>query len=106
MHTLLFDRAIFREGVNYTVRLGDKWCKLKVGEKINLAQGDVVWGVAWVTDVLYSGCSSIPARVIQLEHDPRCRTRLGLEAELERVYGQEIGRLGVTSVGFVVCPLS
>ena len=87
-HELLFSNPVFHEGVNVTVRKGDKWMKANVGDTLiikdvgknqQVAKGTLV-GQAYLPLLL------IPESWLAFEHDPGCRNRAGLFAELKRVY--------------------
>lgn len=87
-HKLLFSNPVFHEGVNVTVRKGDKWMKANVGDtllikdasKNQLVANGMLVGQAYLPLLL------IPEVWLTFEHDPGCRNRAGLFAELKRIY--------------------
>jgi hypothetical protein len=94
---LKFKNPVFDEGVwNLTVRLGVR--KFEVDEIIDLVtvQDDgrgrkVILGVGravvrWCMVVKFG---SIPNDLLKYEHDPACRTRIGLQGVMESIYGTE-----------------
>jgi len=85
---LQFKNPVFHDGVNVTVRHGDKWLhKVAVGDRVQIAQtdGDDL-GEAMVCGLLYLPARLIPQEVLDLEHDPKCKTHKGLFAVLKEVY--------------------
>lgn len=87
-HELLFSNPVFHDGVNVTVRKGDKWMKANVGDTLliketgknqQIAKGTLV-GQAYLPLLL------IPEVWLTFEHDPGCRNRAGLLAELKKNY--------------------
>jgi hypothetical protein len=100
MYRLLFDNPVFEMGLNYTVRAGSKWAsRLKPGDWVEVGETAAV-----ITEALYTSWEFLPQRVFDFEHDPVCRTKEGLKAKLERIYGvADIDH--VTCIGFVLWPL-
>ena len=90
-HGLLFQNATFRNGINVTVRRGDKWHG-REGETIEIFDDagtnfhERFRGQARILGSLYMFFDDIPAGLLQHEHDPSCHTKRGLKAELMRVY--------------------
>lgn len=85
---LQFKNPVFKEGVNVTVWHGDKWLhKVAVGDTVSIAEtdGDTL-GAALVVGLLYMPARLIPLEVLELEHDPKCRTRDGLFEVMKEVY--------------------
>lgn len=87
-YELFFQNPQFHKGLNVTVRNGDKWMKVNVGDmlfiketgkKRLIANGTVV-GKALLPAKL------IPKELLQYEHDPSCRNIDGLLLEMKRVY--------------------
>jgi hypothetical protein len=87
-HELLFQNPVFHPGLNVTVRNGDKWMKVDIGDSLviketgkdqQIAHGKVI-GKALLPIKL------IPDALLQYEHDPSCRNLAGLISEMKRVY--------------------
>ncbi len=84
-----------------TVRNGFKWADLESGEQIELCvctrgEGMVdgtisethdVQGIGRVVDLWFGRFNSIPARVLQWEHEMRSREYTGLLASMRNAYG-------------------
>jgi hypothetical protein len=104
---LLFKKPVFQEGVNATVRLGNKWHFRAPPEsivEIRETTGDGYLFDAFIVDNLWLKICDIPIDVLQHEHDPNCRTHAGLIAELERVYRKKVSpRDKVTIILFEQC---
>ena len=85
MVKIKFKNPIFNKGINYTVRLGEKWAKiLNIGDKVNLDDVDV--GIISRIDVSYF--SLINPVVWIFNHDPECRKGKGhLWEVLKKIYG-------------------
>lgn len=105
MRRMAFVRPFFHPGLNFTIRLGEEWADLKVGEIIEL--DGPCWCLGMVTQVLKCRLMDIPNFVLEKEHDPDCRTFDGLIAVLREVYpelqekeGEEIESEVVTCIGF------
>ena len=98
---LKFDNPTFREGVNVTVRYGEKWRdSVEIGDRVELGgtphSGRIV-------GKLYENLHKIPAPIHNLNHDPTCRTTVGITKELSRIYGPfPNGVLGAVTVLFFV----
>jgi hypothetical protein len=100
--TIEFDNPVFHDGVNVTVRAGDKWVKrLRLGDYfVPVKAGcvdDAPCHINCVIGLFYCPVDELPDGLLVHEHDPACRTREGLEAELERIYGNAKNRL-VTAI--------
>lgn len=86
---LLFDNLVFHEGLNITVRRGDKTEQYPkerqyIHARSNRPPHDVV-----LCDLLASinlRFDEIPEGLLALEHDPTCQTFEGLLKELTRIY--------------------
>lgn len=81
--------------VNLTVRKGLKWSDLKVGDVIELREtgaeppagtGDVVYATIYDVKIMPFNALMNYHRMIQLEHDPHCRTYTGLFETMRKVY--------------------
>lgn len=102
MLTIEFDNPIFHEGVNVTVRSGDKWAKrLRLGDYfVPVRSGcveDAPLHVDCVIGIVYCPFDELPEGLLMHEHDPACQTKEGLAAELDRIYGPARNRL-VTAI--------
>ena len=110
MKKLLFSNPVFEPGqMNVTVRMGDKWAKqgLVPSNTIELVEteGEKPLGFAtWAGCMVLSVGQLWEARgVLDLEHDPDCRSYSGLIGELGQVYGvDEIDEGQVVTVVFFV----
>jgi hypothetical protein len=86
---LAFANPAFHSGLNVTVRLGDKWFKrVKPGDNVILANlREEIKYVVRVTRVhLYDHFKYLPVEDIRCEHDPACRTKLGLFETMKKIY--------------------
>jgi len=85
---LQFKNPVFKEGVNVTVRHGDKWLHaVSVGDTVVIKETDgEALGEAMVVGQLYLPARLIPQEVLDLEHDPKCKTHKGLFAVMKEVY--------------------
>lgn len=105
---LTFKNPQFRPGLNVTVRLGHKW----LGRASDSATVEV-WTApigktagrylfdAFIREASSMRVCDIPANLLELEHDPSCRTHKGLIHELARVYRRPIStRAHVTVLVF------
>ncbi len=85
-HTIKFENPVFETDLNVTIRNGPKWAD-------TLGLGDVLeWGDPYgmygrVVGVAYVSLEEAPSALLELNHDPACRTREGLKATLDRLYG-------------------
>ena len=106
MEEILFSKAVFKEGLNFTVRLGEKWKeKLKIGDSVKL-------GPIWLGEIkkLYvCRMEFIPEEVFKSEHDACCRIPEDLYKVMKerypelrwdspRMFNSEV----VTCIGFMV----
>lgn len=96
MKVLRFNREVFHDGVNYTVRIGFKWGIL-VGERFRIALGKT----AICTHLHICRFCDLPDYIIAAEHDPACVTRAGLWSALVSYYGSLTQPTDVvTAIGF------
>jgi len=75
-----FRNPVWREGLNLTVRYGEKWKILKIGEKFNISSGES----AICEELIICRFKDICFDDLDFEHDPKCRTKIGL---LNCLYG-------------------
>ena len=91
MKEILFRVPLFHEGLNVTVRRGRKWFdSVRSGDKLRVLAADTGMfhrEVSVVLAVLFPHLDEVPEFLLRFEHDEPCRTREGLVAELDRVYG-------------------
>ncbi|NOY60447.1 MAG: hypothetical protein GXO75_16165 [Calditrichaeota bacterium] len=104
MEKLLFDNPSFKSGLNFTVRLGEKWkSKVSVGDIVEIPKT----GLAKICKIYCCKIAEIPIEVLENEHDEECRTFDGLLKVLKKVYPilfgfkqEEIKDAIVTCLGF------
>ena len=102
-----FARKEFKNGQNFTVRLGTEWAKardIKVGDHITMASQDreVFYFIGKITHVMICDLINIPKSVIQANHQADMRDGIGLVLSLQDYYKQTlIASDRVTCVGFV-----
>lgn len=106
---LLFKNAVFNEGVNATVRLGDKWFSSIAPEDIVEvyalgAESRRYLFDAFIVQTYLMRLCDVDEDLLEHEHDPRCREPQGLLEELRRVYGENVSpRHMVTIILFEKC---
>ena len=87
MLSLHFQNPMFHEGLNVSVRRGDKYGDVRPNADLELCdieRKQVLY--AKVVKVMFSRFDRLTNQEIEREHDPGCRTVEGLLAELKRVY--------------------
>lgn len=85
---LFFNSPKFHDGLNVTIRDGDKWLK-ELGNDVILKDVDGgAIGFASITGVLSSPIGEVPDTLLKLEHDKDCTTMRGIWRELESVYNK------------------
>ena len=102
LHRLQFHNPVFKDGMNVTVRKGDKWThQVLPGSTVVLKKtdGDDL-GEAYIAGVMYLPLRLIPPAVLKLEHDPKCRNPKGLLAVLRSVYGEDVNENTACTVLF------
>lgn len=94
MEILLFNKMEFREGLNFTVRLGEKWAKrVSPGDTVLLASNDfrsckpAIISAVYVCDLRH-----MPNEVIDNHHDPNVTSAVGLVIVLKECYSELEGR--------------
>lgn len=115
IHTLLFQNPVFEPGINITVRNGRKWQIIRVGETLHLTETGEIGPIttAFVAGVIPINWDLTEDRHIleawcYLEHDPKCRTIMGLTDELTRIYGGDRGLEwgpDLTVIAFLTLPI-
>ncbi|MBI2055918.1 MAG: hypothetical protein HYT37_00875 [Candidatus Sungbacteria bacterium] len=104
LHELLFKNPVFNEGLNVTVRNGDKWMKVNIGDELLIKEtgkDEVITKGTVVMRALYAA-HLIPERLLANEHDPSCRSLAGLLAEMKRVYSDFTEDSPVTVILFTL----
>lgn len=95
---LLFDESgsptnnKFHNGKNATVRLGTKYLKILEPGMIfraNNLKGDLL-GYFQVFEIFGTSLNQLDSKVLDIEHDPSCRTIQGLTLCLQNVYKKPI----------------
>ena len=101
LKTLLFSNPVFHNGINVTCRNGYKWAG-EMGSIVNVrdTDGTTDYGLAHVLGVMTVCLDRVPESVLALEHDPSCRTREGIIAEMKEVYGDDLKDDAPTTVLF------
>lgn len=79
-----FRVPVFQEGLNLTVRYGEKWKILKIGEKFNLTSGES----AVCEELIICRFKDINFDDLEFKHDPKCRTKIELLNYLYGIYPQ------------------
>lgn len=105
METLRFINPEFHAGINYTVRLGDRWAQLAtVGDFVEVEGFN---GVGRVRDIFTCKLNKVPDTVLEKEHDGTCSTFTGLTEAMMLAYPElgemtvdEVGNQTVTCIGF------
>lgn len=74
-----------------TVRLGEKWAKrLSQGEELEVGEPDgPLLGYAKAVDIWNGDLALVPASIVEMEHEPLCRSYSGLVMGLRMVYQGE-----------------
>jgi len=98
---LLFSNPTFSEGLNVTVRRGDKWAVLRPHEfvEIGLVSGESIGWVEIISVKIFPFVL-ITGDELFYEHDPSCRTYEGLLKEMKTVYPDFTEVEVVTALGF------
>jgi len=104
MKKMEFQKSEFKRGLNTTVRLGEKWRGLDIGEIIEIEEGktaEIIW-------VAVHRLKDTSRQTLIHEHDRKCRTYEGLIDTLKNIYPelneQNMGYAIVTSVAFRPLP--
>ena len=105
MQQILFSNPVFKPGLNFTVRLGEKWKdKLRIGDFVEIEGFD---GIGRIRKIYVCKLAEISQEVLENEHDPQCRKWESLVEVLRQVYpelqnksGEEIEEVTVTCIGF------
>lgn len=74
-HDLFFRNPIFYEGLNITVRNGDKWMKVGIGDELLIKEAgeNKVLFHGKVIGKAYLPFHLIPREWLEREHDPNCK---------------------------------
>jgi len=101
--TLDFKRLEFKKGLNFTVRIGDKWAKpMLVGKVLPMQDSDEQQiGNAVITHVMTCSLADIPPFVFTKLHDGICRNPIVLMDVLRGIYGSDVsGASSAVVIGF------
>ncbi len=107
-HTLQFQNPVFENHSMITIRKGPKWSRL-VAPGVHIDIEDVsdqesfapeIIGEAFIEGVLLTTLNEIPDEILAREHDPSCRDRVGLFAEMTRIYGEDFAGTDLVTVVF------
>lgn len=100
---LLFKVGKFHDGINVTVRDGDKWHG-KTGDVMLVTQdeegNEIAHAHGEIIGTLYTNVGDIPDNILKLEHDKDCTSTRGIWRELERVYNKAFGFYDKVTVVF------
>jgi len=89
MRDLLFKKPVFHDGLNITVRNGDAWSSLILGEKVVLRQTDgEIYNTGTVILTHRTRIDKLPDCWLKFENDPACTTKDGLKETLNQLYGE------------------
>lgn len=85
-----FSKFIFFDGLNITVRRGNKWDvfrepKTGVLKSVDPIDPDIETYCTFLASVVLR-FDEIPSALLKLEHDPDCRTWVDLIHEMEKIY--------------------
>ncbi len=87
-HELLFQNPVFNDGLNVTVRNGDKWMKANIGDTLILKETgkpEEIKRAKLIGKGLFPAIL-VPQDLLSSEHDPACRNVFGLVEEMKRIY--------------------
>lgn len=94
MEKLRFNNPVFRNGGNFTARLGAKWLELfnQGVRQVELTDvsGQVSYGTAKLTQVAYLPFNYIPQEWLWECHDGKGRQVLGLFDLMQQAYGDRM----------------
>lgn len=84
---MLFDNPVFYDFRCITVRKGKKWMKVRLHDTLSIQgrNGEEI-AVATVVGKALLPFSLCTNGLLELEHDPKCRTRKGLYKSLKKSY--------------------
>lgn len=82
---LLFANPIFNDGINLSIRRGDKWFGVKDAALWDL-KGNTYGRVNLFTTKQSFALLSGDPEDLEYEHDPNCRTYAGLLKDMKEVY--------------------
>lgn len=91
MEHLLFNNPVFNTGRNITVRRGIKWAVADEGEfgfpiSDTLNPWIIIGFAKNPKKMIFRFCDLLHTELLKLEHDPGCRTYIGLKTEMETIY--------------------
>jgi hypothetical protein len=97
---LLFKNPVFHTGVNSTCRRGTKWSGASGNVAFSATDSDRLIGVANVLYTKTLRMTDISLDDIATNHDPECRSWVGLFKEMESIYPNFSKREIVTIIYF------
>ena len=101
---LEFKKIKFKKGLNFTVRIGEKWAKVGLVGKvlpIEDSQDRVNIGSAVITHIMTCSLADVPPFVFTNHHDPICKNPIILMDILRSIYGEEVnGASKAVIIGF------
>lgn len=96
IHTLSFMNPVFHEGLNVTVRNGDKWMIININDGLRLVEADRgprrsdepkdAVGMGVLAGKLLLPFKLLPEEVVALEHDPIYNTKEKLVFAMRSLY--------------------
>jgi len=98
--SLDFKRLEFKKGLNFTVRIGDRWAKPGLlGKVLPMNDDDEQQiGNAVITHVMVCSLADIPKFIFTKHHDGICANPIVLMDVLRGIYGQEVSGASVAVV--------
>lgn len=106
MEILLFNKMEFRQGLNFTARLGEKWAnRVSPGDNILLVSTDLCsCKPATITAVFVCDLAHVPIEVLANHHDLsviKCRDLITLLIECySELKGRDVSKEIFTYLGF------
>ena len=102
---ILFGDFVFRKGINVTVRKGTKWYGVSGTFTARPTRKESCRARSKEAEIVISQTAihlfrSLPAKVIDLEHDRRARTYSGLLKGMREAYGEDFSESEYVTVVF------
>ncbi len=101
---LLFLNPVLHNGLNVTIRNGDKWLQAQPGDKLRIVntKNNRVVGHATAVHAVSLPYTAVPDYWLTFEHDPTCENWKGLKAAMNEAYGEGEWGPNVTVLFFMV----